>query len=368
MSINSLNLPEIDQEQALSLTRFFVKNGKNIFLFGRRGTGKTEIAIQAIKELNYNVSYINLSVIERPDLSGYPDLNSKSNIVEYKSPFFLPPLDGKPNTVLLFDEVDKAPPEVTAPLLEILQFKKINGKNINAVSCILTGNLSSEGAYSNEISKPLLDRGGKFLLNFNVNKWLDWARLNNVHDLILGFLSSNPEYACGKIDDLSYASASARAWTLASEAIKDAKKINIVDIETISIIISGFVGYEIGLKFKIWYEYFRSFENPINFLLENGRLNTDFDFEKLNQTEKVIFCISLCHLVKQKFLNQKNKNFQYIETLSYFFKNCKVEKEMQVISLNNAFPVEIITKYKLYTCNNFFDLYSSLNQNVIFKK
>ena len=41
---------------------------------------------------------------------------------------------------------------------------------------------------------------------------------------------------------------------------------------------------------------------------------------------------------------------------------------MQIISLNNAFPVEIIAKYKLYACKVFFDMYSALNQNVSFKK
>ena len=366
MSLNNLNLPEIDQEEALSLTRFFIKNGKNIFLFGRRGTGKTEIALQAAKELNYKISYINLSVIERPDLSGYPDLKSNSNIVEYKSPFYLPPLESgtKPDTVLIFDEVDKASPEITAPLLEILQFKKINGKNINAASCILTSNLLNEGAHNYEISRPLLDRGAKFILKFHFEKWLEWAKLNNVHDLILGFLSSSPELSCGDEKDLSYASPSARTWVLASEALKDARKNNIVDINTISNIVSSFVGKEAGLKFKIWYEYFKNFESPINYYLENKEFNDKFNFEKLNSTEKVIFCITLCHAAKQKFILSKNKNIQYIENLCDFYNNYKIEKELQLISLNNSFPAEIIVKHKLYACKKFFNLYSAINQNI----
>ena len=44
---NSLNLQEIDQEQAFNLCRFFLKAGSNVFLFGRRGCGKTEIAIKS---------------------------------------------------------------------------------------------------------------------------------------------------------------------------------------------------------------------------------------------------------------------------------------------------------------------------------
>ena len=123
---NALNLQEIDQEQALNLTKFFIRSNHNVFLFGRRGVGKTEIAIQAAKECGYKINYVNLSVIERPDLAGYPDMNAPGDVVNYKSPNFLPKLvEGqKPDRVILFDEVDKVSAEVTAPLLEILIIQK----------------------------------------------------------------------------------------------------------------------------------------------------------------------------------------------------------------------------------------------------
>src|SRR5271165_6139556 len=156
---NSLNLTEIDQEEALNLARFFIRTNNNIFLFGRRGVGKTHIGLQAAEECNYKVNYINLSVIERPDLAGYPDMNTDSEVITFKSPYFLPKLlsAAKADSIILFDEVDKAPPEVTAPLLEILQFRKINGQPLNIAGCILTGNLLNEGAYSNLINTALLD-------------------------------------------------------------------------------------------------------------------------------------------------------------------------------------------------------------------
>ena len=60
---NHLNLPEINQEQTLNLSKFFIKSNQNLFLFGRRGVGKTHIAFQAARETNCKISYINLSVI-----------------------------------------------------------------------------------------------------------------------------------------------------------------------------------------------------------------------------------------------------------------------------------------------------------------
>jgi len=367
---NSLNLPEIDQEQATNLSKFFIKSQKNLFLFGRRGVGKTHIILQAAKDCNIKVNYINLSVIERPDLAGYPDINSSGDVVTFKSPYFLPILedDKEPDSIILFDEVDKAPCEVTAPLLEILQFKKINGKRINVITSILTGNLINEGANSNIVSSALLDRGAKYILSFNFEKWVDWAKLHDVHDLILGFLRSNPEFACGKTEDLSYASPSPRGWTLASDALIKARELKIVDIDTVTQIISGFVGSEAGFRFKIWYEHYKKFEPFVRALIETGEMNLNYN--DLVPTEKVVLVVTACYFAKQKVMQEikSKKKFETLENLCKFLLINRVDNEVQVMGLYNSFDFEMITHHKLYECKTFFDLFSKLNENITIKK
>jgi hypothetical protein len=368
---NALNLQEINQEQAFNLSKFFIRSGQNLFLFGRRGVGKTHIALQAAENCKLKVNYINLSVIERPDLAGYPNMNVVGDVVTFKSPSFLPRLESncKPNSIILFDEVDKAPPEVTAPLLEILQFRKINGNPINVAACILTGNLINEGAYSNLISTALLDRGAKYILDFDFNLWVDWAKANDVHDLILGFLRSHPDLACGKLEDTCYASPSPRAWTLASNAIIKARELKIIDIETVAQIISGYVGSEAGLKFKIWYEYYRKFETVIHSLIEKGQ--TNFSFHDLMPTEKIVFVISACYYAKYKLFaeNTKSKNrLVYLENLCNFLIHYQVDHEVQVMGFNNSFDFDLITKHKLYECKIFFDHFNKLNEGITIKK
>jgi IstB-like ATP binding protein len=369
MANNALNLPEIDQVQALNLTKFFIQSNQNIFLFGRRGVGKTHIAIQAAQECKLKINYINLSVIERPDLAGYPDMNVPGDIINFKSPYFLPPLqEGQtPDSVILFDEVDKAPAEVTAPLLEILLFKKINGRPINATGCILTGNLMNEGAYSNAISTALLDRGAKYILSFNFDKWVDWAKSHGVHDLILGFLRSDPNFACGQIEDSAYASPSPRSWTLASEALSKTKELRMSDIESVTYIISGYVGNEAGVRFKIWYEHYRKFEPYIRALIENNNLS--IDFSALPPTEKLVFVVSACYHAKQKMLGDKTKNkFVYLERLCEFFIKQNVEQETQLMGLTNAFDFDMIAKYKLYSCTVFYDMFTRLREGTTIRK
>jgi hypothetical protein len=359
---NALNLAELDQEQALNLAKFYISTNNNCFFFGRRGVGKTQIALRAAKECGFKVNYINLSVIERADLLGYPNMTAEGDIITYKSPEFLPRLvdNAKPDSILVFDEVDKCYPEIWAPLLEILQFRTINGKPINAASCILTGNLIEEGAYSNQISTAILDRGAKYILSFNFEKWVEWARIHQVHDLIIGFLVKYPDLACGKIED-TCASPSPRGWTMASEAIIQARPLKIVDIETTTQIIAGFVGHEAAIKFKVWYEHFRKFDVLVASIIEAGRIT--FDYASLAETEKIVFVIAACHHAKMKTLEEKKSKLIYLENLCRFFEGHTVDPEIKMLALNNAFTFDMIAEKKWYACKSFFDLFSKMNES-----
>jgi hypothetical protein len=364
---NALNLREINQETTLNLMKFSISMERNFFIFGSKGTGKSEIAIQAIKESGFKVNYINLSVLDRCDLMGYPRMNSPSKTVSFKLPSYLPPLEGKPDSVILFDEADKASPDVMAPLLEILQFRSINHTPLNIVSCILTGNLPEEKVYANQISSALLDRTSKYILNFDLSLWIDWAKSNNVHDLILGFLRYHPEFATGRIDESVYASPSPRGWTLASQALLKSKEINMTDIESVTQIISGYVGSEAGLRFKIWYEHYKQFIPYIQSLIEQGQMSLNFD--ELVPTEKVVFVVAACHHAKLKMLSEKSKNkFVYLERLCLFFNNYKIDSEVQIMGLHNSFNLEQVAMYKLYQCKPFYELFSKLSDGVTFKK
>lgn len=361
---NPLNLPELDQEQALSIAKFFIRSNKNCFFFGRRGVGKTEIAIQAIKDCGYQTNYLNLNVLDRSDLLGLPSLFEESPVVNYKSPAFLPtlPEDSKPDTVLILDEIDKCYQEITAPLLEILQFRKLNGRRLNIVSCILTGNLPNENVFSNSISTAILDRGAKYVLSFDLAKWVEWARLHQVHELIVGFLLKHPDLACGLVDDVSYATPSPRGWTLVSDALLKARDLKIIDIETTTQIIAGFVGIEAATKFKIWFEFYRKFDIPIASLIEHGKMT--MNYAMLEMTEKMVFVIAACQHAKMKTLESKSKTkFPFLENLCRFFESHAVDPEIKMVALNNAFNFDLITANKWYSCKSFFDLFSKMNES-----
>lgn len=344
-----------------------VDSPSHLFLITRSfiATHNTAIAMQSIEAAGYKINYINLSVLERNDIAGYPNLFDKGDTITFKAPFFLPYLkdNQKPDRVLLFDEVDKAAPEVMAPLLEISQFKTVNGKRLNAVACIFTGNLMEEGAYSNMINTALLDRCAKFILSFDFNVWLEWAK-NNIHPLIIAFLNSNQDLAVGPIETTELATPSPRSWHLSSDALIQAHKNKITDIDTITNIIAGFVGVQASLKFESWYRYSRVFEKYIIDLLENG--SCEKDIRTLETTEQLVFTIMTCYHAKTKILKStgKKKN-RYLDNLCRFMIDQEVPREIQLVSLNSCFPFEFIAQNRLYESKSFYSIVSDLRDEVI---
>ena len=138
-NLEKLNTKSLAEHVALS-----IQIGSNIAIFGRRGTGKTEISKQEIKKADMHEVYINLSVLERVDMGGYPNIMSAAKsqkFVDFLLPqFYEPMLEGKKGVVALLDEVDKADPSLWAPLLEFTQFHSINGRPLkNLKSVVMTG-------------------------------------------------------------------------------------------------------------------------------------------------------------------------------------------------------------------------------------
>lgn len=363
---NLYNLKEINQQQALDLCKFNIRNGQNILLLGRRGCGKSEISMHAIREAGFKINYINMSVLDRNDFMGYPNLFDTSDVVNFKAPYYLPLLkdNKKPDTIILLDEIDKCAPELTAPLLEALQYKSINGRRLNVVAFILTGNLLNEGAYNNSIASPILDRCFKYILTFDFNVWLDWARKSNLHPLVLGFLMHHQDLAVGPIETIEFASPSPRGWEYVSNALMKAAQSKITDIDTITSIVAGFCGESAAVAFENWYRYSRQFEKYVNALIEHGEC--DKIFKDMEPTEQFVFTIMACSVAKNKVLKTfGKKRFKYLDNLIKFFIDQEVPPEMQLASLNNAFPFEVIADNKLYESKSFYLLVSSLRDESI---
>ena len=130
--------------------------GSFVFM-GPTGTGKTETAKQLASQLGVE--------LVRIDMSEYQEKHSVSKLIgsppgyvgfDDNAGVLITKLQETPNCVLLLDEIEKAHPDVSQILLQIMDNGKItgsNGKEADARNCvlILTTNLGAKDAEKNTI-------------------------------------------------------------------------------------------------------------------------------------------------------------------------------------------------------------------------
>jgi ATP-dependent Clp protease ATP-binding subunit ClpA len=130
--------------------------GAFVFM-GPTGTGKTETAKALAEQLGVK--------LVRIDMSEYMEKHSVSKLIgsppgyvghEENAGILITKLQESPNCVLLLDEIEKAHPDVSQILLQVMDNGKItgsNGKEADARNCtlILTTNLGAKDAEKNTI-------------------------------------------------------------------------------------------------------------------------------------------------------------------------------------------------------------------------
>lgn len=99
-------------------------NGFNVLLVGRHGVGKTEMVREVFNKLGWTWKYFSASTIDPwVDLVGVP--KEENGVLELIRPANL---DFDNIEAIFLDEYNRAPKKVRNAVMELIQFKSINGK------------------------------------------------------------------------------------------------------------------------------------------------------------------------------------------------------------------------------------------------
>ena len=296
MSTSDFNLEKLNTRDLSEHVKSCIQIDGNIAVFGRRGTGKTEISKQQIKAAELHEVYINLSVMERVDLGGYPNIMAsaqRKKFVDFLLPqFYQPMVEGKQGVVALLDEVDKADPSLWAPLLEFTQFRSINGTPLpNLRAIFMTGNLISEGGA--RPSLPLLDRSEKYLVEADATSWLTWAgKSGHIHPSITAYIQDNPKDLFGSVDpDDRYADPSPRGWTRASNILFKGEERGWRS-DMLHKKVCGCVGKDAGIKYSNYYDYYQELLPMVDDVYQGKDVATRY--RALDPSKQLIACMIAC--------------------------------------------------------------------------
>lgn len=347
-NLEKLNTKELSEHVAAS-----IQVGGNIAVFGRRGTGKTEISKQEIKKADYHEVYINLSVMERVDLGGYPDImgrqvsdeEKRRKFVEFLLPkFYEPMVVGKKPVVALLDEVDKADPSLWAPLLEFTQFRSINGMVLpNLKSIIMTGNLISEGGA--RPSLPLLDRAEKYLVEADATSWLEWAgRSGHIHPSITAYVTDHPKDLFGAIDpEDRYADPSPRGWSRASDILYKGEDRGWAT-GLLNKKVCGCVGKDAGIKYSNYYEHYQQLLPLIEDVYQGKDVSNRYNV--LEPTKKLVACMITCaRLANQLDQISDNTPPDSARHVGKFLQ--KVSYENVLVAVRSQIQIDRLVKFNL---------------------
>jgi hypothetical protein len=348
MATSDFNLEKLSTKDLSTHIASTIKVGGNVAIFGRRGTGKTEISKQEIKKAEAAEVYINLSVMERVDLGGYPNImggSSQRKFVDFLLPqFYEQMISGDKPVVALLDEVDKADPSLWAPLLEFTQFHSINGQKLNNLQAvIMTGNLISEGGM--RPSLPLLDRAEKYLVEADANSWLEWAgKSGRIHPSITAYITDHPKDLFGAVDpEDRYADPSPRGWAGASEMLFKGEELG-WGTDLLNKKVCGRVGKDAGIKYSNYYEHYQQLLPMVDKIYRNE--DVSHEYRGLEPTKKLVICMIVCARLASLLDQGANKASKAAITHVGNFLN-NVSPELLLISVRSQIQLERVMKHKM---------------------
>jgi hypothetical protein len=369
MASSDFNLERLNTKDLAEHVASSIDIGGNIAIFGRRGTGKTEISKQEIKKSELQEVYINLSVLERVDMGGYPDIMGRASeeekrrkFVDFLLPkFYEPMLVGKRGVVALLDEVDKADPSLWAPLLEFTQFKSINGNPLpNLQAIIMTGNLISEGGA--RPSLPLLDRAEKYLVEADATSWLEWAgKSGHIHPSITAYILDHPKDLFGAVDpEDRYADPSPRGWHRASDILNkgEAKGWSPVLLNKK---VCGCIGKDAGIAYSNYYEHYQQLLPMVEDIYHGKDVSKRY--EAMEPTKKLVACMITCARLATQLDQSKGKDIpESVGNVGKFLQ--KVSSENVLVTVRSQVRIDRIIDYNLDEHPDWESIMAKINKQV----
>ncbi len=369
MAISDFNMEKISTPELSDHIDATIKMNGNIAIFGARGTGKTMIAKSQIAKSGFKEVYINLSVFERPDLGGYPRVLEQKprKFVEYMLPMFYEPLiEGNKGVVVVFDEVDKAEPALWAPLLELTQFRSINGTPLpNYKATIMTGNLIAEGGA--RPSLPLLDRAEKYLVEADAASWLEWSgKAGKIHPAITAYIYDHPKDLFGSPDPQDrYADPSPRGWARASEILHQGEAAG-CSANLLIKKVAGCIGKDAGIKYSNYYEHYQVLLPLIEDLYQGKDVIAKY--RALEPTKQLVGCMIACgrlaNLLDKVEVDKKVKLEDAVKHMGKFLQ--KAAQENALIAVRTQISAKRMITHKLTEHEDWAPFVSKIKNSINF--
>ncbi len=211
--------------------------GLPLLIEGSHGLGKSELLTQAAQKIGIGCIVCDLSLLEAVDLVGLPERHN--GVTRYCPPAFLPTSG---SGLLIFEELNRAQPQVRAPTLQLLTARRLNSYVLpEGWLPVAAVNPSGADYDVSELDPALLSRFVKIGVTADRQEWVKWAKTKGVHPVVIAYVETDRNI----FDDPE---SNPRAWKYVSDFLLGNPDLGPAS-PSLQAAISGLIGDKRGASF-----------------------------------------------------------------------------------------------------------------------
>jgi hypothetical protein len=187
-----------------------------VLISGPTGVGKSEIVRRVAQNLGIQVTVLDLSLLEPPDLVGLPV------VVDGRTQYALPSILPREGAgILLLEELNRAERYIQQPALQLLSARRLHEYELpEGWLCVATVNPQTAEYHVTALDKALRARFLEVNVRAERASWLAWATVQDLHPGILALAQTHERM----LDDVP-----PRTWTYASQLLSAFTKDELAD-------------------------------------------------------------------------------------------------------------------------------------------
>ena len=188
-----------------------------VFIWGAPGIGKSALVEQFADSVGLPCVSLLGSQLAPEDIIGIPQIKGDTSE-------FLPPkmIARKEPYVLFLDELNACSQDVQKAFYSLIHEKRIGEYHLPEGSIVIgAGNRMQDGAIVKTMSSALINRMFHVQMKPDVEKWLNWGYENNLHPLVLDYITQRPDHLFTEPPKTEEPYSTPRSWHMLSDALKE---------------------------------------------------------------------------------------------------------------------------------------------------
>ena len=234
-----------------------------LLIHGSPGLGKSSVVRTVCEQRGIEFIDVRLAQMEPCDIKGLPVPDKENHVMEW----FINgswPRNPKGKGIIFLDEITASDRSVQVAAYELVLDRRL-GKLYSVPPgylIVAAGNTSTDRAVATSMSSALANRFMHVEIKDDQESWLVWARGNNIHPAVTGFITFKPNMLFNMDNEnLERGWPSPRSWERVSEMCHICKNDKLLRK-----LVFGLVGNRAGVEFMAFYKLNAKFANILDIM------------------------------------------------------------------------------------------------------